>query len=102
MSAQRLAQISGFSIDRVAAAAGSDPDVLRLENLDTDIPPPADAIAASLPAIAIGLGQSGTLNGMPAATMAGLLLLVGLYAASSPLSPSPSQFIASPQTIGSR
>ena len=42
MSVERLDQIPGFSIDRVAAAAGDDPDVLRLENLDTDIPPPAD------------------------------------------------------------
>jgi aspartate/methionine/tyrosine aminotransferase len=51
MSVQRLAQIPGFSIDRVAAAAGDDPDVLRLENLDTDIPPPAEAIAATRAAI---------------------------------------------------
>jgi hypothetical protein len=32
-----LSDIPGFNIDRVAAAAGDDPDVLRLENLDTDI-----------------------------------------------------------------
>ena len=51
VSVQRLAQIPGFSIDRVAAAAGDDPDVLRLENLDTDIPPPAEAIAATRMAI---------------------------------------------------
>src|SRR5581483_8033932 len=37
MTVRRLAQIPGFSIDRVAAAAGDDPDVLRLENLDTDV-----------------------------------------------------------------
>jgi aspartate/methionine/tyrosine aminotransferase len=36
---QRLANIPGFGIDRVAAAAGADPAVLRLENLDTDVPP---------------------------------------------------------------
>ncbi len=47
MSVQRLAGIPGFSIDRVAAAAGSDPEVLRLENLDTDLAPPAAAIAAT-------------------------------------------------------
>lgn len=51
MGARRLAQIPGFGIDRVAAAAGDDPDVLRLENLDTDIPPPAEAIAATRAAI---------------------------------------------------
>lgn len=47
MPVRRLEGIPGFSIDRVAAAAGSDPDVLRLENLDTDLPPPAEAIAAT-------------------------------------------------------
>ena len=51
MAVQRLAQLPGFGIDRVAAAAGDDPDVLRLENLDTDIPPPADVIAATRAAI---------------------------------------------------
>jgi aspartate/methionine/tyrosine aminotransferase len=44
---QRLAEIPGFGIDRVAAAAGSDPEILRLENLDTDIAPPAAAIEAT-------------------------------------------------------
>jgi aspartate/methionine/tyrosine aminotransferase len=43
----RLRDIPGFSIDRVAAAAGEDPAVLRLENLDTDLRPPPAAIAAS-------------------------------------------------------
>jgi aspartate/methionine/tyrosine aminotransferase len=47
----RLRDIAGFNIDRVAAAAGDDPDVLRLENLDTDIPPPAEAIAATRAAV---------------------------------------------------
>jgi len=51
MSVRRLEHISGFSIDRVAAAAGDDPDVLRLENLDTDIPPPAAALEATRAAI---------------------------------------------------
>jgi aspartate/methionine/tyrosine aminotransferase len=51
MSVRRLEHIPGFSIDRVAAAAGDDPDVLRLENLDTDIPPPAEAMEATRAAI---------------------------------------------------
>jgi hypothetical protein len=50
MSVARLDEIPGFNIDRVAAAAGDDPDVLRLENLDTDIPP-AQAIEATRAAI---------------------------------------------------
>jgi aspartate/methionine/tyrosine aminotransferase len=51
VSVRRLEEIPGFNIDRVAAAAGDDPDVLRLENLDTDIPPPAEAIEATRAAI---------------------------------------------------
>jgi aspartate/methionine/tyrosine aminotransferase len=51
MSVRRLEGIPGFNIDRVAAAAGNDPDVLRLENLDTDIPPPAKALEATRAAI---------------------------------------------------
>ena len=47
----RLDDIPGFNIDRVAAAAGDDPHVLRLENLDTDIPPPAEAMEATRAAI---------------------------------------------------
>ena len=44
MGVRRLADIPGFSIDRVAAAAGDDPEVLRLENLDTDVAPPSAAV----------------------------------------------------------
>jgi aspartate/methionine/tyrosine aminotransferase len=51
MSAGRLRDIPGFNIDRIAAAAGDDPDVLRMENLDTDIPPPAEAMEATRAAI---------------------------------------------------
>ncbi|MCK5438366.1 MAG: pyridoxal phosphate-dependent aminotransferase [Gemmatimonadetes bacterium] len=48
---RRLSGIPGFSIDQVAAAAGDDPDVLRLENLDTDLAPPPAAIEATRRAI---------------------------------------------------
>ena len=51
MSVRRLAEIPGFNIDRVAAAAGDDPEVLRLENLDTDLAPPEEAMAATRDAI---------------------------------------------------
>src|SRR5919106_4227785 len=51
MSVRRLQDIPGFNIDRVAAAAGDDPDVLRMENLDTEIPPPAEAMEATRAAI---------------------------------------------------
>jgi N-succinyldiaminopimelate aminotransferase len=45
--ARRLDDIVGFGIDQVAAAADHPPDdrpVLRLENLDTDLPLPPEAI----------------------------------------------------------
>jgi len=40
--AKRMDGVAGFGIDRVAAAI-TDPDVLRLENLDTDLPLPPEA-----------------------------------------------------------
>src|SRR5947209_19270555 len=49
--ADRLKGIPGFSIDKVAAAAGSDPEMLRMENLDTDIPPPIAAVEATRAAV---------------------------------------------------
>jgi aspartate/methionine/tyrosine aminotransferase len=51
VSVRRLDHLPGFNIDRVAAAAGDDPDVLRMENLDTDIAPPMDAMEATRAAI---------------------------------------------------
>ena len=51
MSVARLNEIPGFSIDRVAAAAGDDPEVLRLENLDTDVRPASAAIEATRTAL---------------------------------------------------
>src|SRR5690242_14702174 len=51
MGVRRLDEIPGFNIDRVAAAAGDDPDVLRMENLDTDIAPPGAAVEATRVAI---------------------------------------------------
>jgi len=46
-----MAGIPGFGIDRVAAAVGKDPEVLRLENLDTDILPPQQALQATREAV---------------------------------------------------
>ena len=51
MTVRRLDHIPGFNIDRVAAAAGDDADVLRLENLDTDVAPPPEAVEATRAAI---------------------------------------------------
>lgn len=51
MIATRLEGITGIGLDRVAAAAGSDPDVLRLENLDTDLAIPEIALEETRRAI---------------------------------------------------
>jgi hypothetical protein len=47
MSVSRLRHIPGIGVDKVgdAADAAGDPRFLRLENLDTDIAPPAIALA---------------------------------------------------------
>jgi N-succinyldiaminopimelate aminotransferase len=58
VSVKRLRDVAGFNIDRVAAAAGEDPDVLRLENLDTDVPPPPEAIEATQRAMETAPGNS--------------------------------------------
>ena len=52
MRARRLDDVPGFGIDKVAAAAGDDADVLRMENLDTDLPPPPGVIEATQEAVA--------------------------------------------------
>jgi aspartate/methionine/tyrosine aminotransferase len=51
MGTRRMADIPGFGIDRVAATVGDDPEVLRLENLDTDLLPPEDALRATREAV---------------------------------------------------
>jgi len=51
MRARRLDVVTGFGIDKVAAAAGDDPEILRMENLDTDLPPPPDVIDVTRDAV---------------------------------------------------
>lgn len=53
MSVSRLAHIRGIGVDEVGDAADAvhDPDLLRLENLDTDLRPPAVALAATRAAV---------------------------------------------------
>src|SRR5438067_2163605 len=54
-SARRMQAIRGFGIDAVAAAAEARPSerwpVLRLENLDTDLPLPPEAISVTRDAL---------------------------------------------------
>ena len=54
MTVSRLRAIPGIGVDRMgdAADAARDPAMLRLENLDTDIPPPQAAIEATRAAAA--------------------------------------------------
>ncbi|SDJ23359.1 pyridoxal phosphate-dependent aminotransferase [Nonomuraea jiangxiensis] len=62
----RFTDVQPIGLDAVAAAAGTDPDVLRLENLDTDVPPPPAAVAATTQALASGEGNSWLpLTGLP-------------------------------------
>src|SRR5918992_355187 len=51
MRARRLHDVPGFGIDKVATAAGADPDILRMENLDTDVPPPDGVVEVTQAAI---------------------------------------------------
>jgi aspartate/methionine/tyrosine aminotransferase len=53
MRTKRMGDIPGFGIDRVAAAVGEDPEVLRLENLDTDLVPPEAALRATREAVGL-------------------------------------------------
>lgn len=41
----RLQHLAGIGVDRMGAAADRSSDLLRLENLDVDIPPAPEAIA---------------------------------------------------------
>ncbi|MGZ4662028.1 MAG: pyridoxal phosphate-dependent aminotransferase, partial [Arthrobacter sp.] len=47
----RFARIQPFGIDRVVAAVGDDPAVLRMECLDTDVAPPPSAVTATRDAV---------------------------------------------------
>ena len=51
MGTRRMAELPGFGIDRVAATVGDDAEVLRLENLDTELLPPEDALRATREAV---------------------------------------------------
>ncbi|WP_116141017.1 pyridoxal phosphate-dependent aminotransferase [Trinickia diaoshuihuensis] len=53
MTVSRLRNIPGIGVDRIGDAADSlhDADILRLENLDTDLRPPAEALTATHAAV---------------------------------------------------
>jgi aspartate/methionine/tyrosine aminotransferase len=68
MRTRRMTEIPGFGIDRVAAAVGEVPDVLRLENLDTDLLPAEAALRATREAV----GQDEANSWLPFTGKAGL------------------------------
>jgi aspartate/methionine/tyrosine aminotransferase len=53
MPVSRLLHVPPIGVDRLgdAADAAADPEILRLENMDTDIPPPPHAVSATRAAI---------------------------------------------------
>ena len=53
MTVSRLREIQGIAVDRTggSADAAHDPEILRLENMDTDLAPPPEALAATHEAI---------------------------------------------------
>src|SRR5215467_12109738 len=53
MPVSRLQNVPSIGVDRMgdAADAAADPQILRLENMDTDIPPPPHAVEATRAAI---------------------------------------------------
>ncbi len=50
---QRLAHITGIGVDRMGAIGDAGRDLLRLENLDTDVPPDPEAVERTRRAAAI-------------------------------------------------
>src|SRR5215469_11471155 len=53
MTVSRLREIQAIAVDRTggSADAAHDPEILRLENMDTDLAPPPEALAATHEAI---------------------------------------------------
>jgi aspartate/methionine/tyrosine aminotransferase len=55
---RRLAYLPDLGVDAAARAAGADPEVLRLENLDTDVPPPAAVLEATRASVGLDAANS--------------------------------------------
>src|SRR4029453_18967080 len=54
----RLSALPDLGVDAAARAAGSDPSVLPLENLDTDTPPPPAVLAATRESVGLDEANS--------------------------------------------
>jgi aspartate/methionine/tyrosine aminotransferase len=55
---RRLAALPELGVDAAARAAGGDPSVLRLENLDTDVPPPPAVLAVTRESVGLDEANS--------------------------------------------
>jgi aspartate/methionine/tyrosine aminotransferase len=55
---RRLAGLPELGVDAAARAAGSDPDVLRLENLDTDLAPPPGVLEVTRASVGVDAANS--------------------------------------------
>ena len=55
---RRLADLPDLGVDAAARAAGADPEILRLENLDTDVPPPPAVLEATRASVGIDAANS--------------------------------------------
>ena len=53
-----MQDLPDLGVDAAARAAGADPDVLRLENLDTDVPPPAAVLEATRASVGVDAANS--------------------------------------------
>jgi aspartate/methionine/tyrosine aminotransferase len=55
---RRMRDLPELGVDAAARAAGADPEVLRLENLDTDVPPPAAVLEATRASVGMDAANS--------------------------------------------
>ena len=55
---RRLADLPDLGVDAAARAAGADLEILRLENLDTDVPPPPAVLEATRASVGIDAANS--------------------------------------------
>jgi aspartate/methionine/tyrosine aminotransferase len=55
---RRLTALPDLGVDAAARAAGADPNVLRLENLDTDLAPPPAVLAATHDSVGVDAANS--------------------------------------------
>ena len=53
-----MADLPDHGVDAAARAAGADPEILRLENLDTDVPPPPAVLEATRASVGIDAANS--------------------------------------------